>query len=63
MTGLTITIGERVRHHRIRRRMLQREVGELLGVTESTVNNWERGRTTPAPSVLPRVLAFLSDAR
>jgi transcriptional regulator with XRE-family HTH domain len=40
--------------------MLQREVGELLGVTESTINNWERGRTEPAPGrVRRRVLAFL----
>ena len=41
--------------------MLQREVGALLGVTESTVNNWERGRTEPAPYVRRRVLAFLGD--
>jgi transcriptional regulator with XRE-family HTH domain len=41
--------------------LLQRELGERLGVTESTVNNWEFGMTEPAPGVLPKVLSFLND--
>jgi transcriptional regulator with XRE-family HTH domain len=58
----TNTLGDRVRRRRLERQLLQRELAEQLGVTESTVNNWECGRTKPAPFVLPRVEAFLSDA-
>lgn len=57
------TLGERIRNERLRRRLLQREIADLLGVTGSTVNNWERGRTEPAPNVLPRVLEMLTRPR
>ena len=54
------TLGERVRRRRMELRMLQRELAEVLGVTETTVNNWERGRTEPGPSQAPRVVAWLT---
>ncbi len=32
---------------RILRHMSQKELADVLGVTENTVANWERGRATP----------------
>jgi len=39
--------------------LLQREAGAELGVTASTINNWERNRTRPALRCVPRVIEFL----
>ena len=39
--------------------MLQREVAEKLGLTTSTIVNWEQGKTTPLPKDGPKVVAFL----
>jgi DNA-binding transcriptional regulator YiaG len=41
-------------------RLQQRELAELLDVTASAVNNWERGRNEPGPSQAPRVVARLA---
>ncbi len=37
----------------------QLKVAEILGVSECTVNNWERGRTEPTLQALPRINKFL----
>jgi transcriptional regulator with XRE-family HTH domain len=39
--------------------LLQREVAEQLGVTESTVTSWELNRSTPAIRFLPQLIRFL----
>jgi transcriptional regulator with XRE-family HTH domain len=62
VVGEPKTLGERIRRRRLQLRLLQRELGERLGVTESTVSNWECGRTEPAPFVRTRVHALLGDA-
>jgi transcriptional regulator with XRE-family HTH domain len=44
--------------------LLQREVAERIGVTESTVTNWELNRTAPALRFLTRIIDLLGfDAR
>ena len=37
-------LGERIRRERLDRGLRQAAAGELLGVDQSTVSNWERGR-------------------
>lgn len=42
-----VTLGEDIRNARQRLQMTQPELAELVGVSESTVSNWERGRSNP----------------
>jgi DNA-binding transcriptional regulator YiaG len=42
-----VTLGEDIRTARERLRMNQLELAEAVGVSESTVSNWERGRSSP----------------
>lgn len=47
--------GSRIRELRTRRGLLQRELAEMAGVTESAVRNYELGLRTPRPQLnLPR---------
>ena len=39
--------------------MLQREVAAKLGVNETTICNWETNRTSPKPSLIPKIITFL----
>jgi transcriptional regulator with XRE-family HTH domain len=61
LTGLQAlrTIGDHLRKRRLGLGLLQREFAERLGVTESTVTNWELNRTTPALRFLPAIIALL----
>jgi DNA-binding XRE family transcriptional regulator len=43
------TIGGHLRRHRQKLGLTQKEAGDKIGVSESTINNWERGRTMPSP--------------
>ena len=52
-------IGDHLRKRRLDLGLLQREVAERLGVTESTVTNWELNRTKPAFWFLPGIIRFL----
>lgn len=42
-----MSLGEDIRQARERARMTQTELADALGVNESTVSNWERGRSNP----------------
>jgi transcriptional regulator with XRE-family HTH domain len=53
------TIGDHLRKRRLDLGLLQRELADSLGVTESTVTNWELNRTTPALRFLPRIITLL----
>ena len=44
--------GSRIRELRTRRGLLQRELAEMAGVTESAVRNYELGLRTPRPQHL-----------
>jgi transcriptional regulator with XRE-family HTH domain len=52
------TIGDHIRRRRIDLGLLQAEVAGEIGVTESTVWNWEHG-TEPELIHIPAVLSFL----
>ena len=52
------TLGEHIRKQRLDLGLLQIEVAARIGVTESTVWNWEHG-TEPELINIPAVLAFL----
>ncbi len=52
------TLGDHIRRRRLDLGLLQVEVAAEIGVTESTVWNWEHG-TEPELIHIPAVLAFL----
>lgn len=53
------TIGEHIRCARLDQGLLQREVGEIISVTQSTVYNWETQGVEPELRFLPKIIAFL----
>ena len=53
------TLGDHIRKRRLDLGLLQREVAEVVGVTESSIWNWEANRSTPQLRFIPKVVAFL----
>jgi DNA-binding XRE family transcriptional regulator len=53
-----ITVGEHIRKKRMDVGLLQREVAEIIGVTESSIWNWEHG-TEPELQYNPSIIKFL----
>ncbi len=43
-----VTIGELIRHARVKCRLTQHELGEHLGVSLHTVMRWEKSKSTPS---------------
>lgn len=54
-----LTIGDHLRKRRLDLGLPQREVAERLGVTESTVTNWELNRARPALRFIPGLIRLL----
>lgn len=58
-----VTLGEDIKTARERLRMNQLELAEAVGVSESTVSNWERGRSNPKNRLgLVRQILKMDDA-
>ncbi|MBT1074883.1 helix-turn-helix domain-containing protein [Geobacter grbiciae] len=53
-----ITVGEHIRKKRMDLGLLQREVAKIIGVTESSIWNWEHG-TEPKLQYNPSIIKFL----
>ncbi|NTV49142.1 helix-turn-helix domain-containing protein [Trichlorobacter lovleyi] len=53
-----ITVGEHIRKRRMDLGLLQSEVAKIIGVTESSVWNWEHG-TEPELQYNPKIIEFL----
>jgi transcriptional regulator with XRE-family HTH domain len=52
-------LGDHLRKRRLDLGLLQSEVADTLGVTESTICSWETGRTSTQLRFIPRIIAFL----
>ena len=52
-------ICERIRFYRKQTGMEQKAFGEMIGAAANTVNNWEKGRSRPDVSFLPRICKVL----
>jgi site-specific DNA recombinase len=57
--GDTQTIGDQIRHRRLAQKLLQRELAAQLGVTPSTIFNWESNRSKPDERLIAVVEKFL----
>ena len=53
------TLGDHLRKRRLDQKLLQREVGCLLGVDEATIYNWETNRTSPSLPHIPKIIKFI----
>jgi transcriptional regulator with XRE-family HTH domain len=53
------TLGDHIRKHRLDLDLMQRQVGEQIGVDEATITNWERNATDPAVRFIPAIIEFL----
>ena len=53
------TFGDHIRNARLQRGLEQGQVARMLGVTESTVWNWEDGRSSPPVHACREVISFL----
>lgn len=49
----------RVKKYRLRKRLTQRKLGELAGISQTTVSHMERGTYVPAVDTALRVAAVL----
>jgi DNA-binding transcriptional regulator YiaG len=54
-----ITLGDHIRKRRLDLGLRQKSLLVTLGVSESTVNNWEMNRYAPKTYLFPRIFAFL----
>lgn len=55
------TFREAIRRARLREGLDQQDVGDLLGVTQSTVSTWERGEATPVRSHVERLVELFPE--
>jgi MerR family transcriptional regulator, light-induced transcriptional regulator len=53
------SFGERLKYFRNERRLTQRELGDLLGVSQETITNYERGGRFPRPDTLQAIAKLL----
>ena len=53
------TVGDHVRRRRLDLGQVQADVAKKIGVTESSIWNWEKGGFEPELRYLPSIIAFL----
>jgi len=53
------TMGDHLRKRRLDLKLLQKDVGQRIGVAVATMWNWENGRVSPEVKHLPAIIAFL----
>jgi DNA-binding XRE family transcriptional regulator len=56
------TLGERIKKHRLQLHWLQTDVAVKIGISSTSVSNWERGITTPSRRMTKRIQKFLDYA-
>ncbi len=59
-TANVATIGERIRKLRKEKGMTQKELGNILGVSISTVGMYEAGKRMPAPETIGKIADYFS---
>ncbi len=54
-----VALGDHIRKRRLDLKLLQKDVGKLLGADKATVWNWENGYSDPQLRFIPRLIDFL----
>jgi len=55
------TLGERIKKWRLERGLFQVDLAKMIGVSEMTIVNWEKGRTKPIKQNFERLEKILGD--
>jgi DNA-binding XRE family transcriptional regulator len=55
------TYGDRLRKKRIDLGLLQKEIAVKIGVSATTIYNWENNRVSPAKWFISRIIKFLRE--
>jgi site-specific DNA recombinase len=53
------TIGDHLLRRRLALKLLQRQVGQQVGVNKASIANWEANRTEPSLEYIPAIIRFL----
>jgi transcriptional regulator with XRE-family HTH domain len=53
------TVGDHIRKRRLTLKMLQKEVGEQIGVDKTSIHNWETNVRSPEIRYMPAIIRFL----
>src|ERR1022692_784384 len=53
------TLGEEIKKHRLELHWLQADVAAKIGISSTSVSNWERGITSPSRRMKKRIREFL----
>lgn len=53
------TLGEKLRNKRIEKGLLQKNVAEIIGVTECSITNWENNLAEPQIQFYSKIICFL----
>jgi transcriptional regulator with XRE-family HTH domain len=53
------TLGEQIKKHRLELSWLQRDVAAKIGISSTSVSNWERGVTSPSRRMTKKIQEFL----
>ena len=54
------TIGDQIKKHRLELRWLQTDAATKIGVTYTSISNWERGITVPSRRMAKKIQDFLT---
>lgn len=52
-------IGEHLKRNRVALRLLQKDVAEIIDVSEDCITNWENNRSEPQIRHYPKIIEFL----
>jgi transcriptional regulator with XRE-family HTH domain len=53
------SLGDKIRNKRLELKLLQKDVANLIGVSEDAVTYWENNRAKPQIQYYPKVIEFL----
>ena len=56
------TLGEQIKKHRLELCWFQRDVAKTIGISPTSVSNWERGVTSPSRRMTKKIQKFLEYA-
>jgi putative transcriptional regulator len=54
-------VGKLIREHRLVLGLTQEQLAAALGVTYSTINRWENGRSKPSPLAMEKIEAMVKE--
>jgi DNA-binding XRE family transcriptional regulator len=53
------TLGHKIRNRRLELSLLQRELAQVIGVSEDSITYWEMDRVEPSVLYYPKIMEFL----